>query len=46
MEMFYTARQFPAQEAYEMGLLNRVLSDAELDAHVDEIAERISERRR
>jgi enoyl-CoA hydratase/carnithine racemase len=39
MEMFYTARQFPAQEAYEMGLLNKVISGDELDTHVDEVAE-------
>ena len=31
MEMFYTARQFPAQEAYEMGLINKVVPVAELD---------------
>lgn len=43
MEMFYTARQFPATEAYEMGLLNRIMPTAELDAYVDETAQRISE---
>ncbi len=36
MEMFYTARQFPAQEAYEMGLINRVVPVNELDSVVDE----------
>lgn len=36
MEMFYTARQFPAQEAYEMGLINRVVPVDELDSVVDE----------
>ena len=36
MEMFYTARQFPAQEAYEMGLINRVVPLDELDRVVDE----------
>ncbi|MAI46852.1 MAG: enoyl-CoA hydratase [Hyphomicrobiaceae bacterium TMED74] len=36
MEMFYTARQFPAQEAYEMGLINRVVPLDELDSVVDE----------
>lgn len=41
MEMFYTARQFSSQEAYDMGLVNAVLADDELDAHVDELAERI-----
>ncbi len=43
MEMFYTARQFPATEAYEMGLLNRIMPTAELDSYVDETAQRISE---
>lgn len=43
MEMFYTARQFPADEAFAMGLLNRVLPVDELDAYVDETAQRISE---
>jgi enoyl-CoA hydratase/carnithine racemase len=44
MEMFFTARQFPAAEAYEMGLLNRVLPNAEeLDAYVNETAQRIAE---
>ncbi len=36
MEMFYTARQFPAQEAYEMGLINRVVPVEELEGVVDE----------
>jgi enoyl-CoA hydratase/carnithine racemase len=43
MEMFYTARQFPADEAFQMGLLNRIMPTAELDAYVDETAQRISE---
>ena len=43
MEMFYTARQFPAQEAYEMGLLNKVVPVEQLDATVDEVTQRISE---
>ena len=42
MEMFYTARQFPATEAYEMGLVNRILPTAELDDYVNETAERIT----
>lgn len=43
MEMFYTARQFPALEAYEMGLLNRIMPTEELDDYVNETAQRISE---
>ena len=31
-EIFYTARQFDAQEAYAMGLVNRVVPGAELEA--------------
>lgn len=42
MEMFYTARQFSAEEAYDIGLVNAVLEDDALDAHVDEVAERIA----
>ena len=36
MEMIYTARQFTATEAYAIGLVNRVTSDAELEAAVAE----------
>ena len=43
MEMFYTARQFPAQEAYEMGLINKVVPVAELDDVVNEATQRICE---
>ena len=43
MDLFYTARQFSAQEAYDMGLVNRVLPDGMLDAYVDDYARRISE---
>lgn len=42
MEMFYTARQFPAQEAYEMGLLNKVVPLDELDAVVEDTTSRIA----
>jgi len=42
MEMFYTARQFSAPEAYEMGLVNRVVPTSELDTFVNETAERIT----
>ena len=31
MEIFYTARQFDAGEALQMGLVNRVVPDADLD---------------
>ncbi len=34
-EIFYTGRMFDAQEALQMGLINRVVPDAELDAYVD-----------
>jgi enoyl-CoA hydratase len=43
MEMFYTARQFPAQEAYEMGLVNAAVPDDELESYVDDITTRIGE---
>jgi len=42
-EIFYTARQFSAQEAYDMGLVNRVLPDAVFDSFVDDYARRICE---
>ncbi len=35
-EIFYTARQFSAQEAYDMGLVNRVLSPAMFDAFLND----------
>jgi enoyl-CoA hydratase/carnithine racemase len=41
-EVFFTARQFSAQEALEMGLVNRALPDAELDAYVQNYAEMIA----
>lgn len=34
-EIFYTGRMFDAQEAMHMGLLNRVVPDAELDSYID-----------
>ncbi len=34
-EIFYTGRMFDAREAQQMGLLNRVVPDGELDAYVD-----------
>jgi enoyl-CoA hydratase/carnithine racemase len=40
-EIFYTARQFSAAEALAMGLVNRSLPEAELDAYVKGYAETI-----
>ena len=40
-EIFFTARQFDAAEAYEMGLLNRVRPAAEIEAYVRSYAETI-----
>lgn len=42
-EIFYTARQFTAAEAYDMGLVNRVVADDELDSFTQDYATRISE---
>ena len=42
MEIFYTARQFTAAEALEMGLVNRVLPDGELESYVKNYADTIS----
>lgn len=41
-EIFYTGRQFDAEEARIMGLVNRVLPDDGLDAHVEELLARIA----
>ena len=38
-EIFYTARQFDAQEAYGMGLVNRVVPQAELETYVKSITD-------
>jgi 1,4-dihydroxy-2-naphthoyl-CoA synthase len=40
-EIFYTARQFDAQEAYAMGLVNRVVPGAELEGYVKNITDMI-----
>jgi enoyl-CoA hydratase len=40
-EIFYTARQFDAQEAYAMGLVNRVVAAAELESYVKSVADMI-----
>jgi enoyl-CoA hydratase/carnithine racemase len=42
-EIFFTARHFTAAEALGMGLVNRVISDAELEAYVGNMAQTISE---
>ena len=41
-EIFFTARQVDANEAREMGLVNRVLPDAELEAYVKDYADTIA----
>jgi enoyl-CoA hydratase/carnithine racemase len=41
-EIFFTARLFDADEARIMGLVNRVVPDADLDAYVADYAERIT----
>ena len=40
-EIFYTARQFDAQEAYAMGLVNRVVPSADLETSVKDITDKI-----
>ena len=40
-EIFFTARQFSAAEAREMGLVNRVVPDAELETYVKNYADTI-----
>jgi enoyl-CoA hydratase/carnithine racemase len=41
-EMFFTARLFSAAEAYEMGLVNRVVPDDQLESYVTEYARTIT----
>jgi enoyl-CoA hydratase/carnithine racemase len=41
-EIFFTARQFTAAEAQMMGLVNRVVPDAELEKYVKDYAETIA----
>jgi enoyl-CoA hydratase/carnithine racemase len=41
-EIFFTARQFTAPEALQMGLVNRVLGEAELEKYVKDYADTIS----
>ena len=42
-EMLYTGDRMPAQRAYELGMVNRVVPRAELEDRVVEIAERIAQ---
>lgn len=42
-EIFYTARQFSSAEAYDMGLVNRVVPAHELDAYVEDYETRIAQ---
>ncbi len=41
-EIFYTARQFDAEEARTMGLVNRVVPSAELESYVKGVTDMIS----
>jgi enoyl-CoA hydratase/carnithine racemase len=41
-EIFYTARQFSAEEALAMGLVNRVVPEGELDTYVDNYCKTIA----
>ncbi len=41
-EIFFTARQFGTEEARAMGLVNRVVPDAELETYVKEYADTIA----
>ncbi len=42
-EIFFTARQFTAEEAMTMGLVNRVVPQAELEPYATDYARRIAE---
>ena len=43
MEMLLTGRDFPAREAKELGLVNKVVPFDELAARAEELAKKISE---
>jgi enoyl-CoA hydratase len=43
MEFLFTAKQYSAEEAYEMGLVNGVAPDAELDSMVANITDAIAQ---
>jgi enoyl-CoA hydratase/carnithine racemase len=40
--MFFTARLFAAAEAYEMGLVNRIVPDDQVEGYVADYAQTIS----
>ena len=42
-EIFFTARHFSAPEAFGMGLITRIVPDAELDSYVDNYCKLIGE---
>ena len=42
-EMFFTGRQFDAQEAARMGLVNRVVADDQLEATIEELTRAIAD---
>ena len=42
-EIFFTARRFSAEEALQMGLVNRVLPKSGLDEYVGEVVDQISQ---
>jgi enoyl-CoA hydratase len=42
-EIFYTARQFTAKEAYDMGLVNRVVPTEQIESYVREYAGTIAQ---
>lgn len=43
LELFFTARRFDAQEAYDMGLVNGVVAPEALESHVRETAASIAD---
>jgi enoyl-CoA hydratase/carnithine racemase len=43
MELFYTAKQVTADEAHDMGLVNQVVADQDLDNTVDALTRQIAE---
>lgn len=42
-EIFFTARRFDAEEALQMGLVNRVLAKPQLDDYVEKVVHQISQ---
>ena len=43
MEFLFTAKQYSSREAYDMGLVHAVASDAELDSTIEAITSAISQ---